>query len=68
VVCRATTVETILYATRRTSAFNIQDLNRHWRNRQRKSRTERGWHEWIKAGAWLIDADVPQQATALGFE
>ncbi len=33
-------------------------LDRHWRNRNRKRRVQRGWHEWIKQGAWAIDGNV----------
>jgi predicted amidohydrolase len=50
--------ETILYATRRTSAFNKQDLNRYWRNRTRKRRADAGWYEWINAGARMIEAEA----------
>lgn len=58
IVRAAGAAETILYATRRTSAHNPQDLARHWRNRSRKTRQESGWYEWIKAGTRLIEADA----------
>ena len=61
----AGTAETMIYATRKTTAKNDMDLNRYWRNRDRKRRTEKGWYEWIKLGAWLIqsdDANLPPSA------
>lgn len=51
--------ETMIVAVRRTSARNDLDLAGHWRNRNRKSRAQSGWYEWIKRGALLIDQDFP---------
>ena len=50
--------ETILYATRRTGTRNSQDIDRYWRNRNRKSRAETGWHDWIKVGAAAVGGDT----------
>jgi len=47
--------ETMIYAMRKTTAKNDIDLDRYWRNRNRKRRAQNGWYEWIKMGAWLID-------------
>jgi predicted amidohydrolase len=49
--------ETMIYATRNTTARNDMDLIRYWRNRNRKRRAQPGWFEWIKMGAHLIQSD-----------
>ncbi|MFH1717981.1 MAG: nitrilase-related carbon-nitrogen hydrolase [Planctomycetota bacterium] len=54
--------ETIIYATRKTAAKNDMDLDRYWRNRNRKRRAQNGWYEWIKMGAWLIQSDIGESA------
>jgi predicted amidohydrolase len=54
IVSSAAAAETIIFATRRTQQANDLDLNRSWRNRNRKARDECGWHEWIRYGASLI--------------
>jgi hypothetical protein len=48
----------MLFATRKTLAGNDMDLNKSWRNRNRKSRAESGWYEWMKKGVWLIEKDT----------
>jgi len=58
IVASAGSTEMMIFAVRRTSATNNMDLIRNWRNRNRSSRAQSGWHEWIKAGASLIDEDV----------
>jgi predicted amidohydrolase len=50
--------EAMISATRRTARNSDMDLNRHWRNRNRRRRAQRGWHEWIKEGAWVIGGDA----------
>lgn len=47
--------EALISAARRTARLSDMDLNRHWRNRNRKVRTQSGWYEWIKQGARVID-------------
>jgi len=49
--------ETIVSATRKTPRANDLDVNRHWRNRNRKARSEHGWHEWIRHGVRLVGGD-----------
>lgn len=46
--------EALIFATRRTAERNDLDLGRHFRNRNRKSRRQRGWYDWIAAGAALL--------------
>ncbi len=58
VVESAGAAETMIYATRKTAAKNDMDLDRYWRNRDRKRRAEKGWFEWIKLGALLIQSDA----------
>ena len=58
IVASAGSTETMIIAVRRTSTTNDMDLIRNWRNRNRGSRSQSGWYEWIKAGASLIDEDV----------
>jgi predicted amidohydrolase len=53
----AGTGQTIIYATRKTSAKNDMDLTRYWRNRDRKRRAQSGWFDWIKMGAHLIQSE-----------
>jgi predicted amidohydrolase len=49
--------ETMIYATRKTTANNDMDLTRYWRNRNRKRRLQPAWYDWIKTGANLIHSD-----------
>jgi len=56
--------ETMIYATRKTTAKNDMDLARYWRNRNRKRRVQSGWYEWIKMGAQLIQSDAGGSAPA----
>lgn len=46
--------EAMIFATRRTAARNNLDLGRHYRNRNRKSRSQRGWFDWIATGTALV--------------
>jgi predicted amidohydrolase len=55
VVKRAGSEESLIYGTRKTSAKNNLDLMSNWRNRNRKSRSQKGWYDWIKSGAALIE-------------
>jgi hypothetical protein len=51
--------ETVLYATRQTSARNNMDATSLWRNRSyRMSRSQKGWYDWIKLGAQTIEQKV----------
>jgi predicted amidohydrolase len=50
--------ETMILATRRTAGRNDLDLGRHFRNRDRKSRPQRGWYDWIATGAALVSKPV----------
>ena len=50
--------EEIIVATRRTESGNDMDLNRYWRNRNRRSRAQKGWYDWIKKGTMLIRPDA----------
>ncbi|MHC4568361.1 MAG: nitrilase-related carbon-nitrogen hydrolase [Planctomycetota bacterium] len=52
--------ETMIFATRRTAGRNDLDLDRHHRNRSRKSRPQRGWFDWIAAGAALTTGSANQ--------
>jgi predicted amidohydrolase len=45
--------ETTIFATRRIAGRNDLDLDRHHRNRSRKSRPQGGWFDWIATGAAL---------------
>ena len=53
VVRSAGSAETMIFATRKTARRNDLDLDRHHRNRSRKSRPQSGWFDWIAAGAAL---------------
>jgi predicted amidohydrolase len=55
VVKSAGSEETILYATRKTAAINNVDLMRNWRNKNRQRREEKGWYDWIKFGAQMVE-------------
>ncbi len=46
--------ETVICATRKTTRRNDLDLDRHHRNRNRKSRPQHGWYDWITKGAGLM--------------
>jgi predicted amidohydrolase len=48
----------MIIATRKTSTRNDMDLLAHWRNRNRRNRTQNGWYEWIKKGTLLIEKDA----------
>ena len=52
--------ETVVYATRKTAARNDMDLTNYWRNRNRKTRAESGWYEWIKQGVWLTEREISE--------
>jgi predicted amidohydrolase len=54
IVKSAGTAETMIYASRKTTRRNDLDLHRHHRNRNRKSRLQRGWYDWIAKGTELI--------------
>ena len=58
IVKSATAAETLVCATRKTVRRNDLDLDRHHRNRNRKSRPQRGWHEWITFGAALTTEQI----------
>lgn len=58
VVKSAGSDETMICATRRTAERNDLDLDRHFRNRNRKSRPRRGWFDWIAAGAALTTSST----------
>jgi hypothetical protein len=60
VVKSAGSGETMIFATRRTARRNDLDLDRHHRNRSRKSRPQRGWFDWIAAGAALTTGPANQ--------
>jgi predicted amidohydrolase len=49
----------MIVATVRSSRTNAMDLQRYWRNRNRKRRAQKGWHNWITVGAALIHGDTP---------
>lgn len=46
--------EEMIVTTRKTAARNDMDLVRYWRNRNRRSRSQKGWYDWIKKGTMLI--------------
>jgi predicted amidohydrolase len=58
IVKSAGSAETMLVATRKTSARNDMDLTRYWRNRNRRNRVQSGWYEWMKKGASLMEKDT----------
>jgi len=58
VVCSAGSEETTICATRKTARANNLDLNRNWRNRNRRTRSQAGWHDWITKGAGLITEEI----------
>ncbi|MHC4580308.1 MAG: nitrilase-related carbon-nitrogen hydrolase, partial [Planctomycetota bacterium] len=58
IVKSAAAAETIVYAARRTSRRNDLDLDRHFRNRNRKSRPQQGWYDWITFGAALTTEEI----------
>lgn len=58
VVQSAGATPAMICATRRTARANDMDLNRHWRNRNRKARPQHGWHAWISQGASLIQQET----------
>lgn len=62
IVKQAGQTETMIVAERRTAPTNSLDLNRNWRSRNRKNRTQSAWYEWIKQGAWLCASDALVQA------
>jgi hypothetical protein len=47
--------EVIIYANRKTTSGNNMDLMRYWRNRTRRNRAQKGWYDWIKFGAQLVE-------------
>lgn len=58
IVCSAGPEETMISASRKTTRTNDMDLKRHWRNRNRRGRPQRGWHDWITKGAGLITGEI----------
>jgi predicted amidohydrolase len=64
IVKSAGSTETMIVAVRKTSARNDMDLVRHWRNRNRRSRAQSGWYEWIRKGASLIMTETGEAAQA----
>lgn len=46
--------ETMIYSARKTKRRNDLDLKLHFRNRNRKSRQQRGWYDWITKGVKII--------------
>ena len=54
----AGTAETMICATRRTTRSNDLDLDRHHRNRDRRSRPQQGWYDWITLGAGLTTEQI----------
>ena len=58
IVRSAAAEETIIYGTRQTTYTNNWDLQRHWRNRNRRARPQRGWHDWMATGAQLITGKI----------
>jgi hypothetical protein len=58
VVRSAGSEETVIYATRKTMSWNSMDLKRNWRNRNRNRRdnqARKGWYDWIKFGAQIVE-------------
>ncbi len=64
IVKNAGSAETMTIATRKTATRNDMDLIRHWRNRNRRSRAQSSWYEWMKKGALLIDEGT-DESTAM---
>lgn len=64
IVKSAGSAETMIVATRKTSARNNMDLIAHWRNRNRRKRAQSGWYDWIKRGVLLIESSEPSESTA----
>ena len=58
IVKSAGSTERMIFAVRRTSARNDMDLIGYWRNRNRKSREQSSWYEWIERGALLAETDA----------
>lgn len=54
----AGSAETILIATGKTTARNDMDLIAYWRNRNRRTRAQSRWYDWLKMGASLIEKEV----------
>jgi len=63
IVKSASSAEILIIATRKTSTRNDMDLFAHWRNRNRRNRTQNGWYEWIKKGTLLIEKDAETSAS-----
>jgi predicted amidohydrolase len=57
VVKSAGSAEMMILATRKTHPRKDMDLISNWRNRNRKSRAQSGWYDWMKKGMWLIESD-----------
>ena len=57
IICSGGLEETVIYASRKTTRRNDLDLNLHHRNRNRKSRLQRGWYDWITKGAKIITSE-----------
>jgi len=49
--------ELLISAIRETGGRNNLDLRLHWRNRERASRTQKGWQDWIRRGTQIIEAE-----------
>jgi len=62
VIKSAGSTETMIVATRKTSAKNDMDLIKYWRNRNRRDRAQSGWYEWIKKGTSLVEKDADASA------
>jgi len=65
IVKSAGSTETMIVATRKTSARNNLDLHSNWRNRNRRNRAQNDWYDWIKKGALLIESSGPLESAAL---
>jgi hypothetical protein len=61
IVTSADGTDTIIFATRKTAPVNDMDLERYWRNKNRKTRAHHGWYEWIKHGSTLIYDEQPHR-------
>jgi Fe-S cluster biosynthesis and repair protein YggX len=59
----AGSTETMIFATRKTSARNDMNLIAYWRNRNRKNRMQSGWYDWIKKGTILIKSTELSEST-----
>lgn len=64
IVRSAGSAETMIIATRKTSARNDMDLIAYWRNRNRRNRAQSDWYDWIKRGALLIESSERPELTA----